>query len=346
MFSNLGTVRYRCFSSDRGTIPTTDLHFANACRPWIKTSFLSSRPITKLGANTFLRDKTLIVCRRDDEALLDRLLATTGFRLIYIMDDDLRAAEADTTLPEDYRDRLMRFRDGLHRRLVQAADQIVVPSENHRRLYQAFDKPIEILPPYWSELADTPPQAALRNQGIPLELGYLGTASHRADRAFVMDVADQLIERGTNFRLSLFGEKDLPARLKSHRALNVMRSMSWPKYRATMKHRKFDLLLYPLMDTPFNQTRSANKIIEHAVHRAPGIYSAEWQFAARVKQSDAGLTVPNDPEKWAEIIEDLGNDPQRLLNITRPSIAAAHALNAESARLQHDFWTRRLRLDE
>lgn len=345
MFSNLGTVRYRLFSSDKGTIPTTDLHFANACRPWIKTSFLNSRPITKLGANTFLRDNTLVVCRRDDEALLDRLLASTDTRLIYIMDDDLRAAEVDTTLPDDYRDRLMRFRDGLHRRLVEAADRIVVPSESHRKLYQAFEKQIDILPPFWSELAAAPPQASVRKPGEVLELGYLGTASHRADRAFVIEIVDQLIRRGVKFRLSLFGQKDLPAHLKSHRTLNVMRSMSWPKYRATMKHRKFDLLLYPLMNTPFNQTRSVNKIIEHAVHGAPGIYSAEWQFSARVMQSDAGLTVPNDPEKWAELIEDLGNDPQRLLNITRLSVAAAQALNAESARLQQDFWTRRLRLE-
>lgn len=345
MFSNLGTVRYRCFSSDKGTIPTTDLHFANACRPWIKSGLLSSGPITKLGANTFRRDGTLIVCRRDDEVLLGRLLARKGTGLIYIMDDDLGAAEADSTLPEDYRDRLMRLRDGLHRKLVEAAEQIVVPSESHRRLYQAFDKPIETLPPYWSELAYPPSQAVSREQGEPLELGYLGTASHRADRAFVMDIVDLLVERGMNFRLSLFGGSDLPARLRSHRALNVMRSMSWPTYRATMRHRRFDLLLYPLMDTPFNQTRSVNKIIEHAVHGAPGIYSAEWQFAARVKQSDAGLTVANDPEKWAEIIEELGNDPQRLSNITKTSIAAAQALNADSARRQHEFWTRRLRLD-
>jgi hypothetical protein len=344
MFSKLETIRYRFFSSDKGTIPTTDLHFANACRAWIKTGFLSCRPITKLGANTFSRGNTLIVCRRDAEALLDRLLAAE-FRLIYIMDDDLRAAEADTTLPRGYRERLMRFRDGLHHRLVEAADQIVVPSESHRCLYQAYEKPIEILPPYWSELDALPSQPPTARQGEALELGYLGTASHQADRAFVFDVIDELLKRGVNFRLNLFGRTDLPERFRSHRAFNLMHPMPWPKYRAAIGRRRFDLLLYPLMDTPFNQTRSVNKILEHAVHGAPGIYSAEWQFAEKVRQSDAGLTVPNDPAKWAELIEDLGNNQQRLLNITRPSIAAARAMNTESASLQHQFWTHQLRLD-
>ncbi len=67
--------------------------------------------------------------------------------------------------------------------------------------------------PFWSEtLADHRHFKRLR-AGAPLEIGYLGTTSHSVDRAFVMQIFDELVKRQANIRLTMFGSADVPRTL-------------------------------------------------------------------------------------------------------------------------------------
>jgi len=344
MLNFIRQVRYRYFGSQTGTIPSTDLYFANSCRAWIRDALNRPSPIEKIGANTFRCGDVCVVCRKDSDALIRSVLKRPGSRLIYIMDDDLYAAEADETLPGPYRERLIRLRDGQHSDLVEAADLIVVSSPYLEPLYRRQGKTVVSIPPYWSDGIPSADRYSQKSAGSALRLGYLGSASHSSDRVFVFEIFEKLLQRGIKAQLYVFGSQDVPEALKARPELVVEPAMSWPRYRATLRERQFDVLLYPSLDTPFNKARSNNKLIEHAVYGAPGLYSGTWQFADSVRDQRAGLTLPNDPDAWVDELEGLSKNSEALYALARGSLHAARDMNMSAGRQQLQLWSHQLDL--
>lgn len=101
--------------------------------------------------------------------------------------------------------------------------------------------------------------------------------------------------------------------------------------------------MYPLLDTPFNRGRSANKVIEHAVVGAAPVYSASWQEAQQAAERAAGKLVPNNQEAWVQALNGLIQDPARMLQLAQSAQGYAGSLNR--AEPQRKLWRELLELD-
>jgi hypothetical protein len=83
--------------------------------------------------------------------------------------------------------------------------------------------------------------------------------------------------------------------------------MRWPvpwfQYGEQLAGERYDICLYPALDTPFAAGRSHNKVTEQALTGAFGIFSKTWSHASVVQASGAGALAANTVEDWVDATE-------------------------------------------
>jgi hypothetical protein len=313
-------------------LPTTHLYFLNSCAGSV-SSFFRRGPIRSLGDNCFAAGETVLLVRQDRPNLMDRLRAFPPGRLVYLIDDDIQAASEDASLPEDYRSRLIRFHEEYHADLVARADTLVVTSDTLLRKFSSH-RDVRIVHPVWHlEAADDRHFDAMSHGG-PIHAMHLGTASHQAGLDFLQPVVEVLLERFARFHFSYVGRSSRLGVLDAHPRVHREKPQSWSRYRRTLARRRIHLGLYPLPDTPFNRARSRNKVLEHAIVGAVGVYSRSWPTAG--ESPGCAILAGEDAADWIAALSPYLEAPQRLRHIAQIARQSFAALNDPTA--QRQFW--------
>jgi hypothetical protein len=81
--------------------------------------------------------------------------------------------------------------------------------------------------------------------------------------------------------------------------------MDWETYRMDTGNRSVDLLLVPLLPSPFNSARAAVKFFDAARLGAVGLYSDRAPYKGFVRDGIDGQLLPDAPEAWLEAIDAL-----------------------------------------
>jgi hypothetical protein len=276
-----------------------------------------------------------VLIRRDEPRLMEQAIEWPG-RLVYLVDDDVDGAARSPSLPAGYRERLARLSERYLDRLVRRADTIVVSSEPLLHLMQADQRiatDIRLLDPFWdAPLAGQDHFASMSADAI--EMIHLGTASHRGGLAAIVPAVVELLETFPNAHFSYIGRKgDHPALDTCARARRIG-PMSWGRYRRWLPKQRFHLALYPLEDTPFDRARSINKLIEHAIVGAVGVYPEHWTLPGMT----AGGTIlaPTNLGNWGTCLRDAMANPMDLRQ--RAHRAASALAPWSKAATQQAFW--------
>jgi hypothetical protein len=313
-------------------VPTTHLYFLNSCGSSVSGLFRRG-PIRVLGDNCFGAGETVLLVRQDRPEVMDRLLAAPPTRLVYLIDDDIESAREDASLPADYRSRLMRFHAQYHANFVARADTLVVTSEVLLRKFSSH-RDVRIVHPVWHlELADDRHFDALA-RGEAVHAMHLGTASHQAGLEFLEPVMEPLLERFTRLHFTYVGRSPRFGALDAHPRVHRERPQSWRRYRRTLGKRRMHLGLYPLPDTPFNRARSRNKLLEHAIVGAVGVYSRSWPTAGEL-QGSAILAGPGAAD-WIAALSPYLEEPQSLRPLAQAARRVLGPMNDPAS--QRRFW--------
>ncbi len=310
----------------RDSSPTADLYLLGA----IGDQVGPGRSIERLGPGVFASAETLLVMRHAGRAApLPRRR-----RVFWLIDDDVEAAIADPNLPVGQRAKLALLERRHGRRLLAAGAEVVASSASIAERYRAR-APVHLLMPRWDLPLAIPPT----RRGAGLRIAYLGSAVHRGDLALLATQLRRLLDARPGLELHLAANHRLGP-LAGHPRLRPIMATGWRAYRAWIATQRFDIAIYPLLDTAVNRARSVNKLIEHAVVGAAGIYSETWPEARRVARRGAGMVVANRPEAWAEAILALADDPALRARIAaRGRVLAADLNHPGRARAfwQHAF---------
>lgn len=301
--------------------PTTDLYLRTACADLIAPRWGSSRvrPIVRRGANTFVCGDWMIVVRGDKPALVAAAIAWPG-RLAYVIDDDIAAAMACDVLPETYRARLCAFGAAVHDPLLARADAVLVPSAALARALapRARAGAVRRIDPVWAA-----PLAGLEHHapmlaGGALKVVHLGSGSHAPALAALAPALAAMLAADPSVHLTYVAVRPVSAALEAHPHARRIEPKPWGEYHPWLMRQRFHLALYPLLPTGFERARSANKLIEHGIVGAAGVYAQGWEHAARLR--GAALTAPEDPAAWGETLARILADRARL-----PALAARAA---------------------
>lgn len=317
-------------------LPTTDIYFNHACGHWIGRWWKRGR-VRALGRNSFVAGETLVLIRRDTEALMRRALEWPG-RLVYLIDDDVAGAAQSPDLPQDYRRRLALFDRDFHRPLLERADTILVSCEPLAELFVQEPRiaaSVRQITPHWPFALADDRHFAVLEQGAPLRIVHLGSGSHAGAFTALAPALADLLDGPASVHVTYVG-REAPAELPDrHPRITRVAPMRWPAYRRWLTRQRFHLALYPLAPTRFDAARSANKIVEHAITGAVGLYPQDWQLARLA--AGGSLAAPADPADWAEALRHAVERRTELADLMRQARRRLRAYNDPA--IQRALWS-------
>lgn len=148
-----------------------------------------------------------------------------------------------------------------------------------------------------------------REQRDFVKVGWLGTNTHTKDVAAVFDILVDVVKKHKNIKVHFAG-LPVPERLKNHPNAIQMDFMPVGEFPMRLASWRFDILLAPIEDIPFNRSKSNIKILEAAACGAAILVSDVGpyrQFCSLDKELD--YLVCRKRTDWENKIIELSNQP-------------------------------------
>lgn len=319
-------------------LPSISLYFADPLADLIAAEGEDrSRPIERLSRTVFACGKAAIVVRYATKRELD-MLARRRFERVYLLiDDDLESLADGDGLPADYRRRLLAYREGPFRRLMDYVTDVVAPSENILRTYRR-KRALQLDP------AQCHKAGALVHHNLtrPFDIVFAATRSHLQDIGHIAPALAEVLQERPDARLTTFLNGHAPRVLRMLPNAIHLPMMDWARYRAYVAENRFHVAIAPALDTAFNKARSISKLHDHAAFGAAGLYSRQQPFDKIVADGKSGLLLSNDPAEWRESLLDLARRRDRTLKIAAGGQVLSQTLG--DIRRVRLFWMRELGL--
>lgn len=278
------------------------------------------RPIARLGPHLYAGNGRALLVRYATRMELWQLARMRPSRCAWLIDDNLWALEEDPALPEVYRARLLRFRERVVPRILSLCDTVIAPSEEILRHFPRHRT--ALIHPACTHACDD-----LSHFDAPpmIEAVFAGTRSHLPDLMAIADALRALVEEQPQLRLVTFLGRHAPMALHGHERIIHLPPMSWAEYRKVMRTRRFHLGIAVFRNTPFNRSRSVNKILDHAAFGAAGVYADAPPFSRVITHGKNGLLAGTEADIGATL-RDLLCDIDMLRRVAEGGVALAREL--------------------
>jgi len=250
-----------------------------------------------------------------------RHLRRRGVPLAFLMDDDLLDPQVLQGLPKTYRRRLRQKITDRRLWVERLFGHVLVSSQPLAAKYAHLGAVRLPLCPHPRLLAEGP----------RWQLAYCGTAVHRAEFLWLRPLLEELQQRQDHTHIDLFGDLEINRLFRHIPRLRVLHPMDWERYLAATGAGRIDLLLCPLLETPFNHCRAPVKFIDAARSGAVGLYSDRPPYQGFIRPGIDGLLLPDEPACWIRAVEALLTDPERRQTLAAMARQRALALSQGEA---------------
>ena len=317
-------------------IPSASLYFADPLADLIGSrAGAKERPIHKITRNLYVSEGSAVIIRYVTPRDL-QVLETRRFEKVYLLiDDDMFALDHDDSLPADYRRRMLGYRDGLFRRLLDLVTHVVAPSENILAAYRR-KRALQLDP------AQCHKAGALvhHDKTRQFDVVFAATRSHLQDLNHMAPALAEFLAVCPEARLTTFLNGHAPKVLKHLANAIHLPTMDWSRYRVFVAENRFHAAIAPALDTPFNRARSISRLHDHAAFGAAGLYSRQPPFADAVAHGQSGLLLSNDPAEWRNTLIDLARARKHTMDLAAGGQVLSRALG-DMARVRN-FWMQEL----
>ncbi len=299
-----------------------------------------TRRLRRLGPHLFAFGQRAVLLRHCTPAEM-KIITSGRFppsRLHYVIDDDLAAIAADQRLPAAYRQRVRAFMTDMLPHILRACGHIAAPSRNILNAYPGHEH--ALLHP--CILKDRKSFRHFNRGKGGFRMIFTGTASHARDLEMIAREVRRFCAAHDDATLVTFLGGQAPDALKRIKNIYHIRPLRWPFFRYFLEHASFHVALAPMQGTAVNQARSFNKILDHAVLGAAGVYSANVcpAISDKIVSGENGLLVQNSPGAWREKLEELYAERGMTQRLAKAGAATAARIGSQQR--VRNFWRRRL----
>ncbi len=299
---------------------------------WSCQDMLDNGDLVQLSPTVFRHRDTVIVIRHVSglKSLPDHK------HLIYVIDDDWRGGLADASLPPMYRLQLAVEFTLPASRIERGASVILVASDKLEQKYSVVYPWIEIrrIEPAW------PSAKAPLPSECPQTIAYLSAWTHLADSRFLKPVIESILNARPEVRFTLSSSFDLPRSWQSEPRIKTLPRMNWSHYWHWLQDKSFDIGLYAMNETPFNEGRSVNKLMEYDQVGAAILASDNWTAGAAAANAKRFNAVGNTIEDWTEALLRLIDTPglaRTIAKRNRDTLAEENPLASQRHLWRHLF---------
>lgn len=326
--------------------PTDDIYFLASVAPILRQQGIHveevdtrSRwcPWWRSGSLlSLLEGANVLMCRSLPSAWihwLNQHKAKIG-RVIYLIDDNVRAAIVDDSLPVAYRCRMKRVAN-LQPAMFALADEVVASSEQLADTLKEYHSTISVLPPPLLAPLPSLQHFELAPSGeLPWQVGFHGTRAHVADLSHIAAAIVKLHQqrRDVAFEIMLGGYT--PPELSALARCYATAPLPWKTFHEYQCQRRIHIGLAPLLPTEFNAGKSYIKFLDIAAMGGVGIFSNRYPYNEIVDHGIDGLLADDDPDDWLQCMQVLLNNPSQTLAMAEAAAEKAalighpqHALN-------------------
>jgi hypothetical protein len=213
----------------------------------------------------------------------------TLVRLIYFMDDDLLDIQASSGLSWKYRYKL-----AMH-------------ATRHQRWLEQMQASLWVSTPWLkSKYADRNPALVEPEPVAPASrtcrVFYHGSASHREEIEWLRPVIEQCIDANPSISFEIIGDQAVNQLYRSIPRVTIVHPMKWPSYQTFLAIPGRDIGLAPMLDHPFNQSRSYTKFFDITRAGAVGVYAKPGPWQHLIDHEKNGLLCPMESQAWVDAI--------------------------------------------
>ncbi len=237
-------------------------------------------------------------------------------RIVYFMDDDLFDPTALSTLPKEYRTKIIRRSAAQHRWITQYCDDIWVSTAFLAKKYSHLNP----------EMVSAKPSPLLLEKRKPVRIAYHGSSSHREEKYWLRQIVEGVLEACPSASFEIFGEHDIYKYYRDLPRVSVLHPMSWQNYLAYTKTHQLDIGLAPLLDSDFNFARGPVKFYDFVRMGAVGVYSNCTPYNNFIEQNINGILLENDPQRWVDAITLLINKENKRVELANNAKVYAYSL--------------------
>lgn len=169
----------------------------------------------------------------------------------------------------------------------------------------------------------------------PLQIVYMGTATHNSDLAMIMPALDKVAKQfPDSFKLTIIGvADDLPQRAWLSRLYQKRGGSIYPKFVSWfLKQGPFDIGLSPLADNSFNNSKSDIKCLDYIAAGIVPVVSNAVPYK-NPDLNDFIIRVNDSVDDWFKVLSRLVSTPEitRQENIVRSKKGTAYLWKHRSA---------------
>jgi processive 1,2-diacylglycerol beta-glucosyltransferase len=210
-------------------------------------------------------------------------------------------------------------------RAIVEADLVTTTSPYLEAYLRPFNPNTRMLPNYlddttWKMPArrETPePAADHRNYySAPIVIGYMGSNTHLPDLQMIAPALEDLLNRYQE-KLSLkFWGGEPPPGIRQHPNVSwiPLEIPDYAQFADYFSEQKCDIFIAPLVDTPFNRSKSPIKFFEYSILGVPGIYSRIPPYEDVIHHGQNGF-LASTTDEWISCLENLIENPSIRFNL-------------------------------
>jgi GT2 family glycosyltransferase/glycosyltransferase involved in cell wall biosynthesis len=225
-----------------------------------------------------------------------------GSRLIFEIDDDLFHLPREHPEYEQYQ-----HITAAAQLLANAADTVVVSSHWLRKQMLPFNENVVVLPNYLDDRLWEAPAEGKASFTEPIRMVYAATVSHRPDLKFFRQAVAGLspgLRRKVQIDVIGITESCNEAGFFHSRPVPAEIAASYPRFvKWIQAQKRWHWGVAPLLDTPFNRSKSALKFLEYSALGIPSICSDISPYRDAVRHRETGLLAANDLDSWRSALE-------------------------------------------
>ena len=227
-----------------------------------------------------------------------------GLPVLFHIDDDLYDLPASAGIE--------RYRSARHPRRAHALARGLAEADMAICATEALARRIAPLAGHgrigWLEngtAAEPRPRAAPADDGGPVVIGYMGSASHGPDLEIAVPALNAVLAGSRHVRLELFGSiarQPVAEMLRGHIVRHDVAPGDYAAFKRRLAGLGWDIGLAPLAATPYNRCKTPTKWAEYA---EAGIATLASDIEVYRPMIAVGAAMPADPGQWRYALERL-----------------------------------------
>lgn len=243
----------------------------------------------------------IIYARQDSLEVYHAILATEKYKIprVYEVDDDLFNVPPWNPCSSHLEKKQRREFREIIKNILKAVDYITVSTEPLKKLYSRYKSPefIRVIPNAID--FDLFGKYKKTYHGVDqVTLGWAGSPTHLEDLRIIENVVKRILRERLNVKFFLAGWDYCPLfqDIPKERMILVPWTRNLKEYYKSLQ--QVDIAVCPLVDIPFNQSKSNLKYLEFGGMGVPTICSDVYPYHNTVTHGENGFLLPPDEEAW------------------------------------------------